>query len=1667
MYINTIDDLIDRVIDNFSEVVSNNKIMKQVLVEQNFVKYQKDLNNIWKLFIDSISKDEIDKIVKKTDSKYTIYNAIKKYIVIYTFLLIAYYYKYDVGVYLNNIIEFTKNQMNYNFKVDDFFNSLSNALIIDNYNIIKNLLYFEKNNITTITPTEIKNLQNGDNFLHFFEQFDSDFIKSNFFTGDIKIKSYTIIKYIIVLSIYNINDRQEFFRLLEMTENDDGEFMFLDISIPTTYYKSYDSIVSLLNKDYIEKGMADKIWSYLKKNEDFEKMVDSTDEEYILELINTGIIVPIVDDFLLYHKETEKYEENNIKDLTTNKKEDTRVRYIINKIENVIDLYSDKLKENPEKILAVKKLFFTPLNNRKAILYNVIENIKIINKYINQDRKNSENIAYFNDLLNYTSYPYVNFKDFTNHGFTLNANKTIIAVRSVSFELSGEFKQNPRNRIQIRTFRKGTQMNIIGFLIPGTKRFYLCDKTEDVMSIRKNNKDINGIKVVGDYVRNTILGNNRQSYSQYWLFDPNIDKIEINTHDSTKKYNAVIKSLIATLYKNVKNEIYHKILDEIDKRKILTLQETEKIILNIEKKSIKNNENILNDIENKVYMENLIIDKEIYDLNDDKLYGLEGNVYTLKENPIKFIKKKQKIVVNIENKKNNNEIEIKNNNINGIDNIDIDDIDDNNDNDNDKNNGKIDIDINIIKNEGLCQHNITWINIMKKKKISHKEYMEDIYNFISKYVNETHDKRYTCKSCGFELGISRYLTDGSFDNETGRYISFGMQMEFALEDIPEYTKYNRSIKIIDKLIEKIGSIMNMTHIMGTHPNARWKRKSIVKNTIDLLELNNKRLEHNKFKERNIIADKEYFINRKMSNMFIFELDNSIFQYSSKDKDYYKPIKINNIVAYIIINIINDIRETQIQFIEPENKGVCSFESFEKYHSILFKELRLLINNKGDTVKCTDYKIFCYILYLISCKLAKRRIWNFENIDKSKIISDSLIPTIQNSIVNTVIDIMNSIMESSFEEKASYELEIYRYGFLSRINDFFKNNALYKMLYESYNNISSNDTKKTQLKNEPVVIKYDGPKKYKNEHKWNKCIQGKIFSKKTKKWSQINESINLNKFIYCDNGMFHKWSIKNGTFFCEKCNQRLDTTISVSESDEDNKKIIDNVKMNTLESLSEKFCPNGNTHKFLFDKNKQKFVCDICSKSKNSTYSKEELIEMNNNIRNKQIKNIKYSNKKINQTIRIENEYDKYSLQVIDNIEKNMKKNVNEANGKINYLVNFVKEMEKIIGSDKNVVNKSRLTNDSYVIDHNHLGYNLETPLVISDSDNKITFKKNHPFFKTDVIYYVNYKGNKIEVFYDAISKILLGYKEESKDYNIYKKGDVKLKIIYSIYNKILLLGVPSKTINMKQSYGEIVELYNNNNDNEKKNMYKHITKEIISERHANLKKIMFDLSRVINIITNDEDSKYTKKIEKEEDIIEETYFNDKIEVIISTYIKKINKMNTTDVNGKKKFMKHWNAVSHATKLPNIDNIDFNYSGDIIDIPKIISFDTTGNIMLYYIIQQLTNLIEYNDNKFIKINTVLFIIDFISYVYELFNIDYINESSEIMRFTYILNSSEYARDISEKNTVETNGVYEEVIDSNEYNFDNDNDNYDNEAKQDAEEEDEAIDMEGEIDYESGT
>jgi hypothetical protein len=232
---------------------------------------------------------------------------------------------------------------------------------------------------------------------------------------------------------------------------------------------------------------------------------------------------------------------------------------------------------------------------------------------------------------------------------------------------------------------------------------------------------------------------------------------------------------------------------------------------------------------------------------------------------------------------------------------------------------------------------------------------------------------------------------------------------------------------------------------------------------------------------------------------------------------------------------------------------------------------------------------------------------------------------------------------------------------------------------------------------------------------------------------------------------------------------------------------------------------------------------------------------------------------------------------------------------------------------------------------------------------------------------------------------------------------------------------------------------------------------IIRNRHQNLKKLMYKFQRLLIRLLNSYVIK--KKEDKEENTFqkeENDYFINKFDSLVELYRKKVNNLNVTSSNGSHQVFKHWKGISEITKIDNIKDVTID--NNTINYEKINKYDENGNMLLFYIIDEWTSLLNFNENKMNKSSLCFLIIDFINVIFELYNEEKFKYNMEFKQFYYFIHSATYVDSI--KDTVGiTEGVYEEFVDENKEVTEEEK-----EALEDAIEEEGALDVEGdEIDY----
>ena len=1631
MYINKVDEVLDKILDDFyNSIIIKQKEIKKIKGEPNFVKYQSDFNKILLNYTETIDRSEINRVIQNEDNLLLIVEIIKRYLAYYIFMYVGFFYKDKKELFVNNVIEFSKNQPNFNFKVENFFNSESNGNIVRFYNLIKNIV-----TLTNLDSPKVAALTKKPEMketIDFLNEFGQEFVSQNFklenLSNNVDEQAHNIIKTIILNELYLKVDKKEVYQILEAAEKEQSVYTFIDIVLPKTDFIDYNSIENALSEKDVERGLATEIYDFIIANEDLEKSKERSIEEKILDLFNNGILTPISEDFLLYHKDSERYEKVNVSDQNKKKKEDTKIRYIVSKIDNVAEYFSPSTKNNPDLKRSIEKNFYLPLSERRAVLVNNNEEIRIINKLLNQGRKSIENNEYYNDLINYRTYPYVNFKDFRKYGFGIPLNQTIDVIRSISFpDQNGSSSSN--KQMQLRTGSNNLAINVVGLAIVSNSDPLNCLSQNDFYDIRKlgYNKGGERIKFTNGYtgilrlIKEVFFKRRKPNTAIFWFFDLEADKIQLSKYDQVTKMTESenIKIIIANIYDQILRMIFAKLQSIIDKKEYISFYEFKKLIASAEERffAIPKESELYHELENYVYSDKYFKSEKKYDNNEDRFYGLSGDIIKLPKAKKPEREKVPTIIIKYQ------EVEEEEEQTLGAEAL-----------------------------GAICQHNIAWEKISAIRRKFPNEFTRLLHEFIRQYVIENYEDDFVCTSCGTLINIKKYIPSGAY-NEEGQFVSFYSPLEVPLEDIPEYEKYKTTIRNLEKLLERIASIGNIQFLIGRSNTTKLALKRIVRDTVDLLLLHNEMLKKI-YKERNEKIISIYGITRELTNLFVFELDNNIFVYSSKDKDFKKPIKRNNIIIYLLFLTILEYTDSQILFTTGDR--TCNYYLFSKYGFQLFNNLKIIKNDKRELTSIQNYKLLCYLIFYYSCLVTKYNMWYSEKTsetDKPKKFN----PWIQKIIIYTFVDFINSILEMYSRKKKKYEYlyEIIAVKFFQKLNTFYGNEVVLnkiKTIEESKVTVEDKKTKYKLAKIKPILLTEDFQiGQYSGIWLWSKCIIPKLFPKLSTE--RPTRYYMINNVTNCEEGTFHKWEVEGKTMVCRICGKFLD---KLELDDALTDLILRNYRYIILRKLAERYCASGPLHNFIFD---TKLKCDVCQKCKSinsKDLTKEQLEELEQNVNKMQEYHEDSHIKKREQQEKRLREKQKNIKNIINDLKNNYGKTKQHKDDFFHFVDILLNLIDSQIGKNVNINNQNIYTKyDTYIIDHDHNGFPIDKPLILNEKDNQFHYRKNHPFYNKDVIFYTNYRL-QIDVFYDAITNLLVGFKERNKDFEYARRRNVYLKINYSIKNRLKLLGYPSKYINISSKISSLKQkLAHVKMEDKDQFIMKEILSELIRDRIDKLKRIIRYIQKYIYRV------KYNYKEappeSDDEDLKNLDKFIEKYQAILKNLV-------VRNREQKDKVFRDWKIMKNNLFFQELDNktVNIDTSSRILSSEDISYYDYHGNLILYYIVQELVKLINYNDNRVNKVNICYFIIDIINRLFGLFNIEHLFSNFEIKRFNYIISSQQYVYDIEEKGhglEGQTEGFYGEYKDID--------DTEDPEAIEQKEidlEEQEALDIETTEDFE---
>jgi len=960
-------------IDTFIHTQFNNIIND---AEQYNYKKESELIQFYNKIIQKIDYTLIYENISDDKNKQQIQTIIEKYILFYLLLIIN----------INNYDENDEKFIQQLFNLSKSFHILDSIIIGELLNIYKS--YYVCTTLVKLLNNK-KDLPINDTnveIIQIFNDIGLDTISKLFDTTTKKNNgTHNIIVTLIFRKLYINSDKKLIANISENNILNNAEYKYITVIESKIKELDFASMEMLFNIENRKSGIPDDYYNLIQdyqlitlgeveNNLNPEYAIQSnlvSDDRKISYLFHKKILIPITDEILRYHVSSETYindelPKQNKQNYKQTKKVDTKLNYIINKINTVTEHANNKL---------TNKLYYQSLYYRQAIPYNDIEEMKIIKKFADIGKVNAENISAFTDLLSFRVYPYINYHDFSSFGFNHTHSYTTEALRYINFKS----KSNTNKYMEWRIIsndnfhvenKHNFNSNIVGIALPRYINFLpydiRCIKLNKSVDIHTYNK--NGYSSINELLKKLILENKIFNKTPYWIFDANTDQFIQDMYEGINDADKpqFFKKLISKIYDIIEELTLNRILTEYEKYAPLTLYQSNQIFTIITNRLLP-----ISQYSNK-----------IANINYARYFTYLPQRLNTDDNNENVLKSKEYIKLPVYTPPKDIKVTVIDLNVNNVTTENL-----------------------IDKYNAKCQHHVNLDMIQRIRERDPTLFAKKMNDFYKKYIVDKINSNFICKSCSQFINIEKYIEQ--HDN----LLKINAESKIPLNEQLRYSKFSKAIISIDKIIERMGSIFNLTEYMGKTPVAVLKRRETTRQLLDILLSSYDLRTQNVAEFDNQFKVLEEVVGAKYSEYFAFPVENDIFVYSSQDTDKFKRRKYNTILAHIAVLMLLDINNSNIMYFNVDK--LINISIFDKYGLSTLDNLKLKINKGNDLVHLGNYMLLGYVIYYMASMMIRMKVYETENpeVDVKKMIP----PIDRIRIMHTIVHILSIIIDRSVKD----------------------------------------------------------------------------------------------------------------------------------------------------------------------------------------------------------------------------------------------------------------------------------------------------------------------------------------------------------------------------------------------------------------------------------------------------------------------------------------------------------------------------------------------------------------------------------------------------------------------------------------------------------------------------
>lgn len=1339
MYVNQIDDFIDKTLDKlhfdpaFIRLVSHKWI--------NYVEHQSTINSFIQSFFDSLDKSLIDKITNSPRNIEHIRDIIKRYLAYYVFLTLAYYYPGTNKEFSNNLIQYSRLQERSNVIIRNFFDTANNYSVIKYYKLIKDVSRLIM--MTEIEVAAIDKIAYASAF-EFIEDLGQDYVDNYLLQikdGVVSVNEHNLIKTIVFKLIYQNQDRTRVFEILAETEEENLEYTYIDIVVTDASVIDVNSLSKLFTGKAYASAMAHILIDLLTQDEPVLPSIDANNNN----LLALPIVMPIVDNFLRYHQESYKTEAE------TNR--------------SALPLFENNAQNVRELLLQQKRD-----KNSDTLAQIIINNVDIVSEYYSPAVQNNPDAKSKIDKL---------FKNIfqTRKAVIHNYEEEVAVVHKLKSH--GKFTDEMRESfLEMNEILNNAYFNFRDFSGYGTKiilelersisvlryaniEFPSDNEFLDVHSVLPE-KTINLVGLAIPPITNLpVMCHRRRDLVNIREFGENGFESFLNLMKllwiDTIEFNG--KSLWHN-HRNLKDPRYSKViywiydpskdtydLDHYENSKAFDNQDSIKLMNSILytrlDQMLRERLHTLVAKNKNIRFQQMLSLLHQY-VHRNRLSNVQIDKYLDQYQRSKTLTKTPPIEITRESPPIYRPIKQTPKPY-----AEIDFVDPTNPQPFVVFKEKTDADG---ARSVRCGHEVEWNRIYRLKNTDINAFNNSMSLFVDKYVTKTTMLDFNCKLCGMMLPVEQYVKDAVYDNETETLQSQYIPDTTPLQEIDGYQNYAVLIQRLDHMINNRISLITGTNLFqGKDTSKLVYRKILVKNIIDIVLLHNK-INMAKNTPQNVRAEyfrKNFGVNPNRDEIYFFDLQNEFDEEKGADR-----LQFHNVLLYLMLCYMIELTGSQIIGMEYDRESSIFY--WLRYGPRFFEGLRIRTNKTDtETVPITNYPVLCYLIYSFGYLFYKSRLWYVPDVVPNKINV-----AVMSHQIHSMVDLINSIiMDASRHDNYVYNLISSK--IFSHMNKEFSDLSIIELLKQrqsKYDNRPDAIAKKEERYLVDIVM---SPAVLSARHIPSTFAAPFTYRDYSQSMYVITDD--FTDYTICPNGEFRRFRPIN----CP------DKPTGENRFDV----YFDRIMLKTAKTRR---CLSGKLHDFHQGK------CNNCGREIDAAYTKADIDELITNMMTMEEKSAKADYGKAQALDQHIQEKDSRDAKLLETIKP---KTVSEN------IASIVSQFSSVLdpAADLGYSVPFFLDKTVYIIDHKYTGSKID-PIYL-DSE-KVIFQANQPHYKTDVYYYTDNKAD-VTVYYDAISKLMLGYKPKHKDYVNNDQGGHYLKINPGVKDKLALMAWPTQFLTIE------------------------------------------------------------------------------------------------------------------------------------------------------------------------------------------------------------------------------------------------------------------------------